>query len=617
MKNRVILNWVPPGLIHLPSIPMSVLKSYLNSEGYEVKVIYWNILLKKLQQQFIFYAQTEDIYAPLDLILFSNYYAYYSNKTIDPKIKTLLISYFKENAYASFFDDHMKSFAEKLDNLMDMYILKIDFKKILFIGFSVSMNQWICASLLASKIKQIAPHIPIVIGGMGTKESAKAFLNAFAQFDIAIWGEGEYPLSVLCKELKKANPDFNTIPHTVYRNHDENIVISSWSHHDYINLDSLSIRPDYSDFFHTIRNTPDIEILPELFVECARSCNWNKCHFCYFSKGYKYRRKSIQAIINELEYNINKYRIYDFTFIANDIVGGDVDAFNKLLDSLIKLKKKHPLFSVKMAGFITNGLDSKTIHKLFLAGFNGAQIGYESLSDNLLRKIEKRNTVASNILFIKFASFYNIRVTDSNIIKNLLEETDEDILECIENLHYLRFFFRKGWFKHNNSQLAISTASKYYRKILDTMELWKNNNILFTLLPSSFYQNTLNDSIIELLKSKYNRLWDSFFQKEAFYLNNDYKYTLIKKNTKEINYTEYKNSEVINQIIFHINDLKWSILTTCNEKVVSLKEISRKIEISDMDALIKAINELKDQKLLYESREYTEIISIINTNIIY
>lgn len=53
MKNKIILNWMPPAMIELPSPAMSILKRYLENHGLDVEIIYWNLLLHDLQKDFI------------------------------------------------------------------------------------------------------------------------------------------------------------------------------------------------------------------------------------------------------------------------------------------------------------------------------------------------------------------------------------------------------------------------------------------------------------------------------------------------------------------------------------------------------------------------------------
>ena len=115
------------------------------------------------------------------------------------------------------------------------------------------------------------------------------------------------------------------------------------------------------------------------------------------NQGYKYRRKSAEVIKEEILYNIKKYSVYDFTFLDNDVIGKDREKFKNLLDKLIEIKNNHPKFRVMLAEIITRGIDFETIKKMHIAGFFHVQIGYESPSDTLLYKIDKKNSFASNL----------------------------------------------------------------------------------------------------------------------------------------------------------------------------------------------------------------------------
>jgi len=51
---KISLFWMPPAKDYLPSPAMTVLKQTLQKKGYDVQVIYWNILLEDLISKFFF-----------------------------------------------------------------------------------------------------------------------------------------------------------------------------------------------------------------------------------------------------------------------------------------------------------------------------------------------------------------------------------------------------------------------------------------------------------------------------------------------------------------------------------------------------------------------------------
>ena len=623
-NKRIILNWMPPAMINLPSPSMSILKGYLESCGFNIDICYWNLILFELQSAFLPIKSIMDNEF-IGLNLFFNYWAIKKDDahTYD-KIKVTVKGHNPE--YIHFedeaFDKYLHEYAKKTEEIISNTIGKLNFSKALYIGMSVNLNQWVCSSIIGDKIKELAPSVPIVIGGIGTKETAIAFLRNFTQFDMAIWGEGENPLALLSNELTKINPKLENIPNLVYRKNDE-IIVSKISNKNFINLSSLEIRPDFSDYFFYFKDKNSIAIYPSLPIEASRGCHWKRCHFCYLNTGYRYRTKPVDAIIDELKFMMQKYNIFNFNFLDNDIIGNDLESFEKLLDSLVVLKDTYPDFKILIAEIITKDINATIIKKMALAGFIHVQIGYESACDSLLKKIEKKNSFSSNILFIKFALLYSIHIGGVNIIRNLLEETDEDIIVCIENLHFLRFFLKKNSFQHKKTELAISRSSRYYKKINDDVRWWEKSASFNQLLPINYIKD--NDDgleIFERIKGNYNILWDYFFKIEEYYLNNPFRYEIIKKNSSEIIYKEYHKGEVINILEFIQNSMDWFILKQCNHSIRSINELFLlyKSEYSNIplkeNELKETLNILRSEKLIYATTNFSEIISIINTDLI-
>lgn len=73
---HILLNWMSPSLIEMPSPAMSVLKKYLSIHNYEVKIEYWNLKLNKLENEFL-WNLTDDKKRDENnaLLLYDNYLA--------------------------------------------------------------------------------------------------------------------------------------------------------------------------------------------------------------------------------------------------------------------------------------------------------------------------------------------------------------------------------------------------------------------------------------------------------------------------------------------------------------------------------------------------------------
>lgn len=617
IKEKIVLCRMPPAQISMPSPALSVLKSFLCYNGFRVDVEYWNIRFIYLQSEFIWSTYNVLEERILGLLLYFNYLAIIKNdkkayQRVKSCLKTLKPQFI--NTSTSFYDEHMQLYAKKMDNFINEIIVKYNFEKILFWGFELNLDQWICSSIVAEKIKYFHPEVNIVIGGIGNKRNAIEFLKNFKQFDYAIWGEGEYPLLQLSNNLSgKTEAKLSEVANLAYRIGD-NIVVSNFSNKNYTDLSSISMRPDYSDYMRFLDENKipfNHAIIP---LEGSRGCSWKKCHFCFLNTGYRHRLKSLSAIIDEIKHNISHYKIFKFQFLDNDIVGNDFDRFEQLLEKLIEIEAEYAEFSIEGAEIITKGINSSIIKKIAIAGFLSIQIGYESLSDTLLKKIVKKNSFSSNFLFLKFAQRYNIKINGVNIIKGLLEETDDDIAECIENLHCLRFLLSNSFFKHKIIPLVVNDSSPYFKDMKNNINLWETIPYL-ALLPEKYISNDSQISIFGYYQTSYNLTWDRFAQLENYYRQQKYAYSIINL-LDDVRYREYCNGEKINELEFNKQSVDWKILLEINNEVLSIDSLYQKLkqdypEISIME-IVNILDELTSEKLIYHNSDYSENVSLIN-----
>lgn len=616
-SKKIILNWMPPASTNWPSPAMSILKGYLSYHHYSVEVEYWNLRFMKLQREFRWGNNLVSPDNAADIYLFYNYLAVYKNDhNAYEKIKAELKSTNPQfiNVSDNFYDEHMSKYAKKVNDLFEKIIGTYDFSNVLYFGFEANLYQWIGSSILAEKIKQHCPSAITIIGGIGTKNTAIALLKNFPQFDIATWGEGESLLLHLTKIIRDQTfEELSEIGNIAYR-FNNNIITSKVSSNNYINLSDPSMRPDFSDFFYLAQTYQVPQQNIDIPFEGSRSCHWKKCHFCYLNNGYKFRSKLPSILINEMIEAIEKYGVFSVMFLDNDLIINDFNRFDELLNGFIKIREKYPQFRINSAEVITNGLNAYYIKKMALSGFKSVQIGYESASDNLLRKIDKKNTFSSNLLFIKFAQKYKIEVVGANIIRYLYEETDDDIVESICNLHYLRFYYANEFFKHSLSRLAVSESSPYYRQgiaqNIKSMEI----DYVALFLPENYILDETKVSLFEYIRPAHNILWDRFQKIDYHYTKHNFSYDFL-GNNDAIVYVEYYDGIEINRLEFEKKSLEWSVLTLTNNEVLSfesLLELCQPDHDVNREKLIECIDTLYTERLLFHNSNYSENIAVVD-----
>lgn len=510
-----------------------------------------------------------------------------------------------------YIDEYFHSFNEKLNCWFENEISQIKFDDYLFVGFSAQFYQWLVANLFIDKIKAAYPNTHILVGGFGTKEEATTFLKNFPHVDYTSWGEGEYSIQQLALYLDGGKVALSSIPNTVYRIGGE--IKVNLLRNVYVDLNKSKM--DFSDYFKFIQNfSLDQEL--SLPIEGGRGCSWKQCKFCFLNTGYKYRTKTNEQIIKEIKEQVERYGVNRVLFLDNDIIGANMDNFIELLDMLIEYRKENNDFSILLAEIVTKGVPFNVIKKMALAGFESVQIGYESPSNNLLEKIHKKNTFASNLFFIKWANEFGIRINGANVLRNLLEETTDDIKESIENLYFLRFYFQKKLVCHSYSFLSVAKSSPYYRTLLKTDRLteWGQSH-LAQFTPESYM--SLEDKFIlffDFIKPEYNHLWDTFQQIEQHYINNIYDYQLI-IDDNSVFYREFYNNTLIKEIEFETDDIYWDVLQLCDANVLSMEQITKKLgnkKSKEGETLSEVILNLEKEGLLYSNDNQTEIVTILD-----
>jgi radical SAM superfamily enzyme YgiQ (UPF0313 family) len=388
---KVILNCVPPFVTYRPSPPLSILKSWLTKYQFESSIIYWNLYFNNLQRDFV-WNNPRVFDTSNDLALYVNYIICKSeNINLYNGFQKMLEGFFPNNFNDNprFYGEHMNTFTLKMDEMIDLTLSNIDIlTDTLLWGFSMKMDGWIVSSIIADKIKKIAPNIPILIGGINTKENAKVFLENFLQFDIAMWGEGEMPLVELVNTINSDRNDYINVNNIAYRNKGS-IIFSKKRNNCFVNLSDDIIYPDYDDYFLQ-KKGQIINRNIKIPIEGSRGCHWNRCKFCYLNTDYQYRLKSVEKICKEIKCMIDKYKVYEFEFLDNDFISLDLNRANELLDGLIVIKRDESKFKITNIEVVTKGLNHTIITKMFQAGVIFAQIGYESTSQNLLKKIRKK-----------------------------------------------------------------------------------------------------------------------------------------------------------------------------------------------------------------------------------
>ncbi len=578
--------------------------------GFKTEIKYWNFLLSLMSD----YVDSED-----SEIRILPFLSIINDRNNNPKGNKRILSLLQKldpghiiddpNFYSTYLESKKKQISEIIRNELKL----IDFEEVSLFGISAKYYQWIPGMILAEEIKKIAPKVKIIVGGFGSKNAAHEAMKICTHFDFGCWGEGEYQLLELVQQLQNETPDFRCVPRMIYHDSDE-IKPSSTNKSEYLDFDNY-IFPDYDDYVNTLPEHLDTDKI-NFPINTIRSCHWGKCKFCDFNKGYKLRTRSPECIVREIEHLNREYGITQFSFVDSDTFG-NLEHFEELLDLIIALRYQNEEDYMFWAEIIPNAFfNAGLMEKMAIAGFKNIFIGYDGLSDALLQKMGKSNSFSDNILFVKYSLKNGINPV-VNVIKHVPGETEDDVQECIKNLHFLRFFYKDSLvdFSHIYVDLVLSSMTKYYASMpADERGNYDCDDITY-LMPDYFSDN---ENRFHLFRYKNNvpantREWEKLIGIENYYLSNRFSY-IIQENNGVYYYTEYCNDVEIENIVFG-NPYYGHVLKAVEHKVCPFSRLYHDIKKAfpgiTEGHLKEILKDLKAARLIYFNAEFSNIISVI------
>jgi ribosomal peptide maturation radical SAM protein 1 len=294
-----------------------------------------------------------------------------------------------------------------------------------------SMFQQHCASLaLLKRIRELSPPTVLVMGGANCEgPMGVETLRACPWVDCVVSGEADALFADLCRLLLEhgRTADPRVLPYgAISQAHLRNASRRAESPHAMApprplirDLDALPT-PEYDDYFEALRaSTLSTLIRPGLLAESSRGCWWGEkshCTFCGLNgTGMKYRSKSPERVLTELEELSRRYGVNGIQFVDNIL---DMSYFRTMLPRLAAEGGRYALFYETKAN-----LKREQVKLLADAGVRWIQPGIESLDDNVLRLIGKGNSTVINLQLLKWCSEFGINAA-WNMLSGVPGESD-------------------------------------------------------------------------------------------------------------------------------------------------------------------------------------------------
>ncbi len=459
---RLALISMPWPLANRPSIQLATLKSYLTRQVPEVKV--------DCHHPYLDVANLLGIHTYNSLAertwVAESIYAYLINPEKRQEILTL---WEQESAGSRKPGASLEAIAESIERLHEDKHLGVPWSTYDLIGFSICLSQLTSSLYLIWKIRRLNPRCRIVVGGSSCAgELGSSLLSHVSEIDFVVSGEGELPLLKLIRRLQPGSSEREKdCPGLLWR--DSSGEIKGGGIQQVPDLRELPL-PDYDDFFSELREQSEMgTLVPALPVESSRGCWWHRarpgsggraCRFCNLNLQWEgYRKKAPRQVAGEVETLASRYGSLRFFFVDNIL---DPTMTEEMFQHIAALGRSFEIFTEARAS-----VSRRQLLAMRRAGVTQVQIGVESLSARLLRKLNKGTTVIQNIEIMKHCEELGIR-HQSNLILGFPGSDSDDVAETLENLPFVTPYqpLRKVRFwLGQNSPLALQPERYGIRRI--------------------------------------------------------------------------------------------------------------------------------------------------------
>lgn len=246
--------------------------------------------------------------------------------------------------------------------------------KPLVVGFTAMTHELGRAAALAAGVKARAPRVTTLLGGAHANALPSETLERFAQFDLTCQGEGEEAIVELVRGLERG-AGVAGVAGVSWR--DGARVVRGAGRPAVADLDALPF-PAWELFPWT----------PHFMVYTARGCPY-RCNFCMRAMGSRYRARSPENVVAELEMLVERHRMRSFTFEDETFMIDRQRTF-RLLD-LIEARGLSKLSW--MANLHAKTVDDELADRLAGAGCVSIGTGVESGNPEVLGRAGKGLTV--------------------------------------------------------------------------------------------------------------------------------------------------------------------------------------------------------------------------------
>lgn len=338
---------------------------------------------------------------------------------------------------------------------------------------------------LANLLKERGYTGHITVGGAFSTLAYEPILKNIKSVDSVIRGEGEISLYNLVQSLAKGD-NWTNISSIAYRN-ESNIICNKCTDC----IDDLSDLPFVArDSLNKLRmNGIPVKVAS---IYSSRGCKGN-CTYCTAPSlamlyENKWRFRSAQHVVDEIEQLVNDYGINYFYFCDDNFFGYGSSAVNRLEEMAKEIIQRNLKIRFHAEVRVDNKIDDTILKLLKQAGLKDVLLGLESGSQSVLNRWKKGTTVKQNLRTVELLRNlgFNIEpamiLMDAHMTKAEFKETVEFIEEA--QLHMTEFPLNMF------NKMIVFTETKLYKTYLENGIINKEEDSINN--QDDFYDNLTN-----------------------------------------------------------------------------------------------------------------------------
>jgi ribosomal peptide maturation radical SAM protein 1 len=280
------------------------------------------------------------------------------------------------------------------------------------VGLTSVFEQNLASIALARRLRTLAPHLVIIMGGANCEgEMGRELARRYPFVDLVISGEADRLVVPLVAGLsRRIDWPANESLHPVI---DADASAGSFLQARMIHDLEDQPRPDFDSYFEDLARHPAVagKVDAEIPMESSRGCWWGAKHHCTFcglnGATMSFRSKPPDAVASDVRAYAAKYPGRKIAFVDNIM---DRGYYATLLPELARHASGVEIFYE-----IKSNVSRGEVQALHDAGVRHIQPGIESLSDNVLRLMRKGVSTLQNLQLLKWCMELGIRA-DWNIL---------------------------------------------------------------------------------------------------------------------------------------------------------------------------------------------------------